>query len=681
MADALVRLKIESQEYDNKIKRAQEGLTRYADECRKAGGTLEYVEKETLEYVKALGNMETVSKTAKGKVAELSNAYTELAVQYKQMTKEEQASPYGQALQGSLEQLKGRITELKGDLGEAGKEIQTSGGFVDSFADALGQLGPVGQMAGKLLKGAFGPVGIAIAAVVGIIKELVDAFKRNEDAMASVQRAAAPFKAIWQQIERVFDRLIPLIADGIEKVSNGIQSMFQKFTGWIGKLADTDLGKKLGLDTVYTQLKKVSAAQDELTTSNQKIADSENELNKLRRQNIVQNANDERTIAKLREEASNKDKVSAADRVKMLREAGDLEEAIMKRNVDERKKELEIIRLKNSLTQSGTQDLEAEAQAEAAVIKAETEFYNKKRMISRQLQAAINEDNRDQAAKVEVPVEPKVDEKTITQQIKEAFEKAKSEYLQGTGSQDMYLDAQMAMNLQSVVDKNGLQGINIPVGVEVTDEEWDTLVAQINEQLEMLGIDPIKIGVEPEGAEAVVATANDTKGAWQAAASAIQAAGSAMGQIDDPAAKIAGTLAQAVASVMLGFAQATASPATGAAGVFGWIAASLSGLATALSVVSTIKSVTKGHADGGLILPNGSAYTGDNIVARLNAGEGILTPRGVSNAEMAMGQLQAAPIRTGGNLSTKIKGGDILIALDNTNRSRGGSRGVYARTR
>ena len=67
MADSVVRLTVNSSEYDQKLKRAAEGLTRYADECRKVGGTMEVVEKDTLEYVRALGQMDTVSRTATGK--------------------------------------------------------------------------------------------------------------------------------------------------------------------------------------------------------------------------------------------------------------------------------------------------------------------------------------------------------------------------------------------------------------------------------------------------------------------------------------------------------------------------------------------------------------------------------------------------------------------------------------
>ena len=57
MAEDLLRLKVDSQEYDAKLNKATNGLTRYIEGCRKVGGTLEVVEKETLQYVQALGKM------------------------------------------------------------------------------------------------------------------------------------------------------------------------------------------------------------------------------------------------------------------------------------------------------------------------------------------------------------------------------------------------------------------------------------------------------------------------------------------------------------------------------------------------------------------------------------------------------------------------------------------------
>ena len=89
MAENILRLKVDSQEYDNKLKRAAEGLQRYTEGCRKMGGTLEFVEKETLEYVRALGQMGTSATTTRGKLAEMTKAFTEFSHEYNQLSAEE----------------------------------------------------------------------------------------------------------------------------------------------------------------------------------------------------------------------------------------------------------------------------------------------------------------------------------------------------------------------------------------------------------------------------------------------------------------------------------------------------------------------------------------------------------------------------------------------------------------
>ena len=140
MADSIIRLKVESQEYDAKLKRASEGLTRYADECRKVGGTLEVVEKDTLDYVRSLGRMDTASRTATGKLAEMKKAFVELSAQYKQMTDAEKASPFGKALAQSLSQLKTRIGESRSQL--EGIKQEMSGGLSGALDAVAGKFVP-----------------------------------------------------------------------------------------------------------------------------------------------------------------------------------------------------------------------------------------------------------------------------------------------------------------------------------------------------------------------------------------------------------------------------------------------------------------------------------------------------------------------------------------------------------
>ena len=130
MAESILRLKVNSEEYDNKLKRAAEGIQRYADGCRKAGGTLEHLDDGVEQFVKELGKMETTSNSAKGKINEMTKAFTDLSVEYKHLTDQEKQAPFGNALAQSLDQLKTRVQSAKQDLDDIHKSLNgaTSGG-------------------------------------------------------------------------------------------------------------------------------------------------------------------------------------------------------------------------------------------------------------------------------------------------------------------------------------------------------------------------------------------------------------------------------------------------------------------------------------------------------------------------------------------------------------------------
>ena len=123
MADVITRLKLESGEYDSKIKRAVTGLQRMEDECRKVGGTLAILEKDQKQYVESLGRMQTVSTSVRGKIGELSSAYVELRSQYNRLTQEEKKGDFGKALSASLDQLKTRINDSKKELNDINAEL------------------------------------------------------------------------------------------------------------------------------------------------------------------------------------------------------------------------------------------------------------------------------------------------------------------------------------------------------------------------------------------------------------------------------------------------------------------------------------------------------------------------------------------------------------------------------
>ena len=181
MADSIVRLRIDSQEYDAKIKKAGEALNRYFDTVKKGGGTLEYLDEGVLDAVKAMGKMETAVNTSKGKIAEMTKAFTDLHVQYQNFTDKEKQSPVGKEMAKSLDQLKGRITDAKEQLANANKEIGNTAMNADSFKsiiDGLGQKMGAGVDVTSLLTSktallATG-IGAATTAVVAATKAWAD---------------------------------------------------------------------------------------------------------------------------------------------------------------------------------------------------------------------------------------------------------------------------------------------------------------------------------------------------------------------------------------------------------------------------------------------------------------------------------------------------------------------------
>ena len=125
MAESIVRLRVDSKEYDNKIKRAEQGLLSLERELNKTGKSFEKADKDTVAYIGALGKMQTVSMSARGKVGELSSAFVNLSQVYGRMTDEAKKGEAGKALSSSLEQIKQRTIAAKQELEQLNGQLKT----------------------------------------------------------------------------------------------------------------------------------------------------------------------------------------------------------------------------------------------------------------------------------------------------------------------------------------------------------------------------------------------------------------------------------------------------------------------------------------------------------------------------------------------------------------------------
>jgi hypothetical protein len=168
--------------------------------------------------------------------------------------------------------------------------------------------------------------------------------------------------------------------------------------------------------------------------------------------------------------------------------------------------------------------------------------------------------------------------------------------------------------------------------------------------------------------------AQKTAKAWNAAASAVSSVGAAMQKIEDPGIKAMGTVIQSIASIALGFAQASVQASS--LGPWGWLAFLGAGSAAMATTISTVHSLT-GFANGGIydgpsgFVP-GNKFSGDNVMANggtvgLNSGELILNraQQGVIAQELeggGLGDLQ---------LELRVDAEEFIIMLNNNGKRRG----------
>ena len=181
--------------------------------------------------------------------------------------------------------------------------------------------------------------------------------------------------------------------------------------------------------------------------------------------------------------------------------------------------------------------------------------------------------------------------------------------------------------------------------------------ATIEHIQEELDKNPIVVHVEK--------STKDIKAITQAAQTTAEVVGSigdAFNTIEDPAAKVAGTVAQAIATIAAGYATATTQAAS--MGPWAWVAFAATGLAQMFTMINAVHSAT-GYAQGGIV--KGNSYSGDNVPALvdgsqmvgLNAGEVVLTAAQTNNL--------AAGIQNGGSriqVVGKLSGEQLFICAE-----------------
>lgn len=173
MADVITRFKLETTQFDSKLRDSAKSLADLTGKLMIAGKDFDRFASKNVEAAKALGNIAPSATNAKDKVKELVTAYNDVAKAYNKLTVEQKNTDYGKALAGSLAELKGRVKDAKQELyglGDSMDKVKDAGVDFNSVLSSLGQrFGINSELMGALTSGTLATTAAVTAGAAAVV--------------------------------------------------------------------------------------------------------------------------------------------------------------------------------------------------------------------------------------------------------------------------------------------------------------------------------------------------------------------------------------------------------------------------------------------------------------------------------------------------------------------------------
>ena len=249
----------------------------------------------------------------------------------------------------SSEEGQNKFAKLMGMIGVV------TGNFMDLVADV-----------GELIISAFEDPKQAIKDFANLIKEnLVNRFNGILELVPQLSKAIGLlFKGEFKEAGKV-------AVNAAAKVTLGVENIVDKTQEAINKT------KELTQSFIEQTKKEVALAGQ--------VADARAKADKIERKLVVRRAELENKIAQLRLKSREEDKFSAAERKKALLDAQVLEDELLVKEKEVLKLRSEAIQLENTFSRSTKENLNAEAEAKAALLRQEAARTNQQRQTQREL--------------------------------------------------------------------------------------------------------------------------------------------------------------------------------------------------------------------------------------------------------------------------------------------------------
>lgn len=224
------------------------------------------------------------------------------------------------------------------------------------------------------------PIVAFLALIATAISILVKGITSSEENMNRWRVAMAPLSRVLNQVTAFIQLLCGWILSTVE--AGG------KMLGWISSMCERlpVLGKYFKEQNDRTR--------EAIELEKEKIA-----IEKQGRKDEVQNAKDQLDVAKLRQQAKDKEKFTAEERLKFVKDANKLEEEQSKRNVELAERKLKALQIESEWADNDAATNEELAKLEADVYNKRKEYFQKTMELQEQMNTLNSEIKAEEKAK------------------------------------------------------------------------------------------------------------------------------------------------------------------------------------------------------------------------------------------------------------------------------------------
>lgn len=568
---------------------------------------------------KEVQNNITQSKAEEGSLKSLRAELSNLTKKYDEMGRARRESQEGKDLQ---EQINNITKELKGAEEGTQRFYRNVGNYAGSLGGLFEKLQSDAKAAipgiealGLKSQSSFGWISVVAGALVGLIgffKKAVTSSEelsmRSSEMFAFLKTGAVQLQNLLQSIGNALLNWAQSVFDLVEKG----QRLWAKLTG-----KEAEYNQQLSeRKKLANELTKQTKEQNAITLEQRKINEK--------------NADSELKISKLRAQAADKVTFSARQRLQFIKEASDEERRISERNYNLAKREYELQKQKSALAGNSAEENEALSQAYTKMIQQETAYFQKVRELNAQVAEATN-----QAV---------AQEQKLAQERKKSHEELLKDFGQfltitadEMGADIDQINKDYLLGYKNRIAEAKLLGQNtLALEVEAKKAELDTLhqlEEESDEEFKARQLAAQQAYVDAKKALADYEVQIEV-GKWNAIGSAMNALSGLLGEFSEES-KAAAVASKALAlgeiaiktgvALAGGIAQAQSVPfPANIAAIATTVATIIANIATAVKTVKSAKFATGGYVSG-----EGTG-TSDSIPAMLSNGESVNNARSTS---------------------------------------------------